>query len=162
MALTSVGSGVTSTVTTSQTSGFLVLGGGSEIAASGGTATTTQVQAGPSVSVGLRLEEHFMPKKMTEIAFIDPRVDDSEVLLAGLRPEVEGVLLDARDAAPRQMARALAGRRDVKAIHVVAHGAPGRVSFAAGEWSADTLADHAADFAAIGRALGEGGGLLAS
>ena len=55
---------------------------------------------------------------VTEVAFIDPNVDDIDVLLAGLRPEVEAVLLNAVEPAPRQMAQALAGRRDLEAIHV--------------------------------------------
>ena len=39
-------------------------------------------------------------------------------------------------------------------MHVIAHGAPGRVSFAAGDWSAVTLEEAAEDLAAIGQALG--------
>ena len=73
-----------------------------------------------------------MPKKMTEIAFIDPTVSDGDVLLAGLRPGVEGILLTAAEPAPPQMARALAGRRDLETVHVIAHGAPGEVRFASG------------------------------
>ena len=42
-----------------------------------------------------------MPAIMTEIAFIDPAVSDVHVLLAGLRPEVEPILLDAAEPAPR-------------------------------------------------------------
>jgi collagen type VII alpha len=94
-----------------------------------------------------------------EIAFIDPAVFDPHVLLAGLRPGVEPILLNAAEPAPKQMVRTLAGYRNLAAIHVIAHGAPGRVSFAAGGWSAETLADQAEDFAAIGQALDEGGEL---
>ncbi len=53
----------------------------------------------------------------------------------------------------------MAGRRGLDAFHVIAHGAPGRVSFAAGDWSAETLKDEAADFAAIGAALAPSGDL---
>jgi Domain of unknown function (DUF4347) len=85
-----------------------------------------------------------------EIVFIDPTIEAIDVMLAGLRPEVEAVLLDAEQPAPRQMARALAGREGIEAIHVVAHGAPGEVRFAAGTLSSDTARTYAGDLAEIG------------
>ena len=97
--------------------------------------------------------------RAAEILFVDPAVPDLATLLAGVRPEVETVVLDAARPAARQIADALAGRRGLEAVHVVAHGAPGRVSFASGEWSAATLKDEAEHFKAIGRALGEDGNL---
>jgi hypothetical protein len=45
-------------------------------------------------------------------------------------------------------------------LHVIAHGAPGRVSFASGDWSLETLSAESEDFAAIGKALGPDGRLL--
>ena len=91
-----------------------------------------------------------------EILFLDPGVADLATLLGHLRPEVEAILLDPVCPAARQIAAAVAGERDLDAIHVIAHGAPGRVSFAAGDWSATTLAEEAEDLAAIGQALGAG------
>ncbi|MEK1932330.1 MAG: DUF4347 domain-containing protein, partial [Pararhizobium sp.] len=67
-----------------------------------------------------------------EIAFIDPAVTDFETLLAGLRPDVEPVVLLSDEPAMTQMARILEGRTNLDAIHVIAHGRPGEVSFAAG------------------------------
>jgi len=64
-----------------------------------------------------------------------------------------------RDRRPRRWRRPLAGRWNLAAVHVIAHGAPGRVGFAAGEWSHETLARDAGDLAAIGRALAENGDL---
>jgi hypothetical protein len=94
-----------------------------------------------------------------EILFIDPGVSDIETILGHLRPEVAAVLLDPVRPAAHQMATALAGERDLAAIHVIAHGALGRVSFGAGEWSTETLLRDAGDLSAIGRALGEDGEL---
>jgi hypothetical protein len=91
-----------------------------------------------------------------EVLFIDP---DLDTILGGLRSEVEAIVLDAAQPAARQIAAALAGLRGLSTVHVIAHGAPGRVSFAAGDWTAETLDDSAADFAAIGRALAEDGDL---
>src|SRR5262249_38501089 len=94
-----------------------------------------------------------------EVLFVDPSIPDLDTILCNLRPGVEAIVLDALRPAARQIADALAERRDLSAVHVIAHGAPGRVSFAADHWSARTLTDEADDFAAIGRAFGIGGNL---
>lgn len=94
-----------------------------------------------------------------EMLFVDPSVSDLDTILGGLRPEVEAVVLDTARPAARQIAAALEGREGLSTVHVIAHGAPGRVSFAAGEWSAETLEEEADDFAAIGKALAEDGDL---
>ena len=100
-----------------------------------------------------------MKLELSEVLFIDPAVSDVQTFLAELRPGVEAVLLDAARPAAQQMAEALVGRRDLAAVHIIAHGAPGRVGFAAGEWSLETLARDAGDLAAIGRVLAEDGDL---
>jgi hypothetical protein len=95
-----------------------------------------------------------------EIAFVDPNISDLDTLLAGMRPDVETILLTADEPAPRQMARSLAGRQGLEAVHVIAHGRPGEVSFAAGALTSKNLADEVGDLAAIGETLGDGGLLL--
>ncbi|MCC8966299.1 DUF4347 domain-containing protein, partial [Bradyrhizobium sp. Pear76] len=91
------------------------------------------------------------PKR--EIAFIDPGIDDLVTLMHGIRPDVEPILLTADEPAARQMARAVEGRDGLEAIHVIAHGSPGRVHFASSDWSIETLSANASEFAAIGKAL---------
>ena len=95
----------------------------------------------------------------SEILFIDPAVDDIGTLLNGLRPEVKAFVLDPARPAARQMARLLEGRGKLDAVHVIAHGAPGRISFGGGDWTTDTLENEAEDLGRIGLALAEGGGL---
>ena len=87
------------------------------------------------------------------IAFIDRNVDDLGTLLAGISPHVEPILLSDDEPAPRQMVRAVKGRADLDAIHVIAHGRPGEVSFGAGALSLDTTDEHAAELAEVGRML---------
>jgi len=70
--------------------------------------------------------------RATELLFVDPAVSDLAGLLGGLRLEVEAIVLDAGRPA------ALASRQALGAVHIVAHGSPGRISFAAGEWLAAT------------------------
>jgi hypothetical protein len=94
-----------------------------------------------------------------EVLFVDPAVDDLATILGNLRPEVEAIVLDRVRPAARQIATALEDRQGLGAVHVIAHGAPGRVSFAAGEWSLARLWRDAADLASIGPALADGGEL---
>jgi len=96
---------------------------------------------------------------VSEILFVDPGVDDIATILTGLRPEVDAIVLDRTRPPARQIADALAERQNLDAIHIIAHGGPGRVSFSAGEWSTATLNDAADDLASIGKALGSGGEL---
>src|SRR5881392_3901249 len=96
-----------------------------------------------------------------EIAFIDRGVDDLATLLAGIRPDVEPILLSNDEPAPRQMARAVQGREgQLDAIHVIAHGRPGEVSFSAGALNVEAMAQHLADFSTLSRTLGSDGALL--
>ena len=88
----------------------------------------------------------------SEVLFLDPLVDDADTILRGLRPGVEAVVSDADRPAARQIARALADHHDLNAIHIIAHGSPGQVGFAAGAWSAETLDEQSNDLAAIGHA----------
>jgi hypothetical protein len=92
-----------------------------------------------------------------EIAFIDRNVDDLTTLLAGIRPDVEAIVLSDDEPAPRQMARAVQRREgQLDAIHVIAYGRPSEVCFGGGVLSADTLGEVAVDLAEIGIALGGG------
>ena len=95
--------------------------------------------------------------EMKQIAFIDCAVADIETLRAGLRPGIEAVMLSSRQAAPRQIAIAMQGRCDVEAIHIIAHGQPGEVSFGAGALSLETIEEHRSHLAEIGRALAADG-----
>ena len=102
---------------------------------------------------------HVTGIEAAELAFIDPGAPGLSVLLRELRPGVEAILLGRNVPAARQIAMAVAGRSDVAAIHVLAHGAPGRVSFSAGEWTTASLAADVEDLGAIGRGLLPGGEL---
>ena len=95
----------------------------------------------------------------SEILFVDRSVDDLGSILAGLRPGVGIVMLHGAQSAAAQIAAALAGLTRLEAIHLMAHGASGRVSLAAGDWTAASVARDAADLAAIGRALAPDGDL---
>ncbi|WOH56056.1 DUF4347 domain-containing protein [Bradyrhizobium sp. BWC-3-1] len=92
----------------------------------------------------------------SEIAFIDPGVDDLQTLLKGIRPDVEPVLLSSDEPAMRQIAGALKGRGALKAIHIIAHGKPGEISFSSGSLSAESLSGQIDELASIGAAVADG------
>ena len=83
----------------------------------------------------------------TEVLFIDPSVSDLNTIIQNLRPEVEAIVLDASRPVARQMAEALHHHHGLDAAHVMAHGAPGQVKFAAGAWAAETLPGNEVDLA---------------
>jgi hypothetical protein len=95
----------------------------------------------------------------TEILFIDPSASDIGTIFGSLRAGVEAILLHPARPASSEIAAGLAGREALEAVHVVAHGAPGRVSFGSDDWTVDSLEDQAEDLASIGQALGAGGEL---
>ncbi|MCB4825557.1 DUF4347 domain-containing protein, partial [Roseicella aerolata] len=92
-----------------------------------------------------------------EIAFIDPAVADIPVLLRGLRPGVDAILLDRSRDGLVQVSEALAGRQNIAVAHIIAHGAPGQVQFGANTVTAEELGRRTAELARIGAALGQGG-----
>ncbi|MGY4286168.1 hypothetical protein ACVWXO_005388 [Bradyrhizobium sp. LM2.7] len=92
----------------------------------------------------------------SEIAFIDPGVDDLQTLLKGIRPDVEPVLLSRDEPAMRQIAGALKGRGALEAVHVIAHGKPGEISFSSGFLSLKTLPRFINELALIGAAVADG------
>jgi hypothetical protein len=96
----------------------------------------------------------------SEIAFVDPSVPHVKGLLKYLRPELDAIVLKDTRSAPAQIADVLRRRGRVETVHVIAHGRPGEVSFAAGPLSLDTVDSHDADLADIGHALGSDGALL--
>ncbi|MGY4478358.1 Ig-like domain-containing protein [Bradyrhizobium sp. USDA 3364] len=131
------------------------------------TAQSNVVSVIPSTSAaiaGIRLDhcQLGVPKGITskrEIAFIDRGIDDLETLRAGIRPDVEAILLSDDEPAVRQMARAVQARSGLKAIHIVVHGQPGTMAFSAGLLSLDTLDRVAGDLAHLGSAITRGGEL---
>lgn len=60
-----------------------------------------------------------------EILLVDAGVDDAEILLAGLRPGLHVERLSATANPVDAIGFALADKRDVKAVHILSHGAPG-------------------------------------
>ena len=105
------------------------------------------VQAQPEADAmtGTTKELALTTAAVSEILVIDPLVPDVSTVLLNLRRDVEAILLDAARPAAGQIALKLADREGLSAIHVMAHGSPGRVTFATGEWTAEDAGDQSLD-----------------
>jgi hypothetical protein len=66
------------------------------------------------------------------MVFIDSRVADHPTLIAGLSADSEPVWLDATQDGLGQMQAALADRRDLASIRILAHGSPGALMIGSG------------------------------
>ena len=95
-----------------------------------------------------------------QIAFVDTRLADWQLLVAGLDPGVEVFLLDPLRDGMLQIAEALEGRSGVNAIHILSHGAEGGLVLGSTALSEDNLGDYASALATIGQALTETGDIL--
>lgn len=91
-----------------------------------------------------------------QLVFLDAAVPFKGLLLQHLQPDAEAIVLTDDQPATSQIAHALKGRRGVEAVHVVAHGQPGQIDFAAGALSLATLPEHRGAIASIGTCLAGG------
>ncbi|QOY92914.1 DUF4347 domain-containing protein [Massilia sp. UMI-21] len=105
-----------------------------------------------------------MPEQSTaprqEIAFVNGNLADLQTLIAGMRPDIEIILLDPAGDGLAQIARTLAGRADLDAIHLIGHGASGLLALGDLTLDAAYLKQHADVLADIGAALAEDGDIL--
>ena len=81
----------------------------------------------------------------TGIVFIDPKVDDYEMLMAGVKPDLEVVLLDDNFDGISQITQALKGRFGLSSLHIVAHGEAGKLSLGKGLVDSNTLEQYKND-----------------
>ncbi|PSB13434.1 hypothetical protein C7B69_20300, partial [filamentous cyanobacterium Phorm 46] len=59
------------------------------------------------------------------IAFIDPTVEDYQMLVAGVVPGIEAVVLDPKRDGVEQITQILGNSNFVEAVHIISHGSPG-------------------------------------
>ncbi|MDM8349521.1 DUF4347 domain-containing protein, partial [Pseudomonas sp. sp1636] len=96
----------------------------------------------------------------SEIIFIEDNVPDYQTLASGARAGIEVVLLDSRGDGLQQMASYLQGRSGIDAIHLISHGAEGKLDLGSLTLDNTTLQDRAVDLAQVGAALTNEGDLL--
>ncbi len=95
-----------------------------------------------------------------EIVFIDSTLWGAETLAAAARPGVDVVMLDPTRDGVQQITEALAGRTDIEAIHIVSHGAPGKLWLGSRELSAANADSYADQLSAWRTSLATGADIL--
>jgi N-acetylneuraminic acid mutarotase len=93
------------------------------------------------------------------VVFFEANVADYQVLRQGLDTETDAVVLDSTGDGLKEMAAFLAGRHDLTAVGVVAHGAPGAVALGGATLNGASFGNYSKELAMVGSALGEGGEL---
>ncbi len=129
--------------------------------------TSVSRETGPTVSdpiddgglVPPRPSEAGEPSTVT-VAVIDAAVETPGAILAGFDPGTDVVHLDPNRDGVAEIAEALAGRTDIDAIHIFAHGSDGAFDLGTASLTAATLGTHTPNLVAIGAALADGGDLL--
>ncbi|MBI4785145.1 MAG: VCBS repeat-containing protein [Oscillatoriophycideae cyanobacterium NC_groundwater_1537_Pr4_S-0.65um_50_18] len=83
-----------------------------------------------------------LPQSTQTIAFIDANVDSLALLLNGVQPGVEALVLDPQQDGMLQITVALQSRPHICTVHLVAHGSPGCLQLGNTQLSLDTLAHY--------------------
>lgn len=96
----------------------------------------------------------------TAIAFIDASLPDLETLLANIRQHAEIHLLDSDTSGLAQIAEHLCDRKDIKALHLIGHGAPGQLFLGNSTVDRGILKKSRAEIEAIANAMIEDGEIL--
>ncbi|MFS8915471.1 DUF4347 domain-containing protein, partial [Synechococcus sp. H55.7] len=78
-----------------------------------------------------------------ELVFIDQALPDLSILLAGIRPGTEIILLDPNKDGIQQIAEALRGRKGVRALHILSHGQAGSIQLGKSLLSLENLSEYA-------------------
>ena len=91
---------------------------------------------------------------------MDQSVVDWQQVVQALPTGSEVILIDNRSDGVAQLAAALHGRTDISALQIVSHGASGQITLGDSVITADNIAEHAAQWAAIGASLTADGDIL--
>jgi hypothetical protein len=97
-----------------------------------------------------------------EVAFVDTSVANYKMLEAGIRAGVEIVEIDGSRSGLSQIAAWAASHEGYDAVHILSHGAAGKVYLGTDTLSTSTLGDSGvqAELAQLGHALNVGGDLM--
>jgi hypothetical protein len=95
-----------------------------------------------------------------DVAVVDASIDDCRSLLAALPPDMDVISVRGDQDGLDAIADGLAGHHGVRALHIISHGAPGRIRLGRGWIDASTLAARTTDLSAIRAALRQDGDIL--
>ncbi|NET45678.1 DUF4347 domain-containing protein, partial [Okeania sp. SIO2B3] len=73
------------------------------------------------------------------ILFIDPTVEDYQILVRGTNPNIKIVILDLYRDGIEQMTETLVRNQEVKTVHIVSHGSPGCLQLGNSQLNIDSI-----------------------
>lgn len=94
------------------------------------------------------------------LVVIDARVEHRQTLLASLPPNSHCLVLEAGDAALARILDRSETLGAMAAIHLLAHGEPGRIRLGAETWDAEFVRTSRTRLAVLGSTLDESGGVM--
>jgi uncharacterized delta-60 repeat protein len=92
-------------------------------------------------------------KSITRLVFIDPGVADYQSLVAGVLPQTTVVVLRPDQDGIEQISQVLASYQEVNSLHIISHGAPGRIYLGNSQVSQETLNYYAGQLIGWAEAL---------
>jgi VCBS repeat-containing protein len=101
----------------------------------------------------------FQPQKK-EIAFIDSAVSAEKAFLESISPTIEVVEINALSGGLEQIAKVVANRSGLEAIHVFSHGASGKLFLGNTAYTSDNISNYQNLLRSIGRSLSTDGDIL--
>lgn len=87
------------------------------------------------------------------VLFIDSGIADYQTLIDGAKPGTEVHVLDAGQDGLAQMAQTLNGRHGIDAIHIISHGAAGKLLIGSTPLTGANLQDYSDELAILGDTL---------
>jgi hypothetical protein len=91
--------------------------------------------------------------RLTTLVVIDSAVNDYQSLVNGINADAEVIVLDPSQDGVEQITQTLAGRNEVKSIHILSHGGPGTIQLGSTHLSWKTLSDYAAQIQSWAKAF---------
>ncbi|NEQ77022.1 MAG: DUF4347 domain-containing protein, partial [Okeania sp. SIO2C9] len=73
------------------------------------------------------------------ILFIEPTVEDYQILVRGTNPNIKIVILDTYRDGIQQITETLVRNQEVKTVHIVSHGSPGCLQFGNSQLNIDSI-----------------------
>jgi uncharacterized repeat protein (TIGR02543 family) len=95
-----------------------------------------------------------------EILFIDSNVNDKNIITDGIKSRMEVVFLSDDGDGLNQISEVLLEKSNLKAIHVISHGSPGKINIGNASISLENLELYDEQLSIIGDSLQVGGDLL--
>jgi VCBS repeat-containing protein len=91
------------------------------------------------------------------VVFVDSQIADYQAIVSAMDPSVRIIVYDGTQDGLHEIAQDLKGVHGLAAIDIISHGSSGEVQLGTDVLTTSNLSDHAADLAAIGKALAANG-----